>query len=55
MNYPDIFLTDQDRLVVQVIRDFVEREIMPEILKDRRSHGDSYLEGRIDTERGDGG
>jgi alkylation response protein AidB-like acyl-CoA dehydrogenase len=29
MSYPDIFLTDQDRLVVQVIRDFVEREIMP--------------------------
>ena len=29
MRYPDIFLTDQDRLVVAVIHDFVEREIMP--------------------------
>ncbi|MGB6836268.1 MAG: acyl-CoA dehydrogenase family protein [Dehalococcoidia bacterium] len=29
MRYPDIFLTEQDRLVVDVIRDFVEREIMP--------------------------
>jgi alkylation response protein AidB-like acyl-CoA dehydrogenase len=29
VRYPDIFLTDQDRLVVGVIRDFVEREIMP--------------------------
>lgn len=29
MSCPDIFLTDQDRLVLQVIRDFVEREIMP--------------------------
>jgi alkylation response protein AidB-like acyl-CoA dehydrogenase len=29
MRYPDIFLTDQDRVVVNVIRDFVEREIMP--------------------------
>ena len=29
MNIPDIFLTDQDRLVLQVIRAFVEREILP--------------------------
>jgi len=29
VRYPDIFLTDQDRLVVGVIRDFVDREIMP--------------------------
>jgi alkylation response protein AidB-like acyl-CoA dehydrogenase len=29
MRYPDIFLTDQDRVVVNVIRDFIEREIMP--------------------------
>jgi alkylation response protein AidB-like acyl-CoA dehydrogenase len=29
VRYPDVFLTDQDRLVVDVIHDFVEREIMP--------------------------
>ncbi len=29
MNIPDIFLTDQDRLVLHVIRAFLEREIMP--------------------------
>jgi alkylation response protein AidB-like acyl-CoA dehydrogenase len=29
MSYPDIFLTDQDRLIAQVVRRFVEREIMP--------------------------
>jgi alkylation response protein AidB-like acyl-CoA dehydrogenase len=29
MKYPDIFLTDQDHMVVKVVRDFVEREIMP--------------------------
>jgi alkylation response protein AidB-like acyl-CoA dehydrogenase len=29
MKHPDIFLTDQDRMIVDVIRGFVEREIMP--------------------------
>ncbi len=29
MMYPDVFLTDQDRLVLQVIRGFVEQQIMP--------------------------
>ena len=29
MSYPDIFVTDQDRLILGVIRSFVEQEIMP--------------------------
>jgi alkylation response protein AidB-like acyl-CoA dehydrogenase len=29
MRYPDIFVTDQDRLILGVIRSFVEQEIMP--------------------------
>jgi len=29
MQTTDVFLTDQDRLVLSVVRDFVEREIMP--------------------------
>jgi alkylation response protein AidB-like acyl-CoA dehydrogenase len=40
VKYPDVFLTDQDRLVVNVIRDFVEREIMPvrQQIDDDRDH-----------------
>lgn len=40
MRYPDIFLTEQDRVVVDVIRDFVEREIMPvrQQIDDDRDH-----------------
>ena len=40
MNIPDIFLTDQDRLVLQVIRAFVEREILPvrQQIDDDRDH-----------------
>ncbi len=29
MSYPDIFVTDQDRLILGVIRSFVEQQIMP--------------------------
>lgn len=40
MRYPDVFLTDQDRLVVDVIRGFVDREIMPvrQQIDDDRDH-----------------
>jgi alkylation response protein AidB-like acyl-CoA dehydrogenase len=40
MRYLDIFLTDQDRMVVDVIRSFVEREIMParQQIDDDRDH-----------------
>ena len=40
MNPIDLFLTDQDRLVLQVVRDFVEREIMPfrQQIDDDRDH-----------------
>jgi len=40
MMYPDVFLTDQDRLVLQVIRGFVEQQIMPvrQQIDDDREH-----------------